>query len=117
MANAVNPGGIGTGLRRNFTQRQRESLDAAEAAGVFTYKTDRARGGDHTGGSRRPGIRANRRSCLDDCREAYTVPNDADLAAHGHGVKQWALDPDAAGELWAVSLATLGAVNTDPDRL
>jgi hypothetical protein len=39
VANAVNPGGIKTGLQRNFTQRQRESLDAAEAAGVFTYKT------------------------------------------------------------------------------
>ncbi len=30
---------------------------------------------------------------LDDCREAYTVPNDADLSAHSHGVKKWALDP------------------------
>jgi hypothetical protein len=38
VANTVNPGGIRTGLQRNLTQRQRESLDAAEAAGVFTYK-------------------------------------------------------------------------------
>lgn len=30
---------------------------------------------------------------LDDCREAYTVPNDADLSAHSRGVKKWALDP------------------------
>jgi hypothetical protein len=37
----------------------------------------------------------------------YTVPNDADLSAHGHDVKEWALDPGAAGELWAVSLKTL----------
>jgi hypothetical protein len=35
------------------------------------------------------------------------VPNDADLATHSHGVKQWALDPDAARELWSVSLQTL----------
>jgi hypothetical protein len=43
----------------------------------------------------------------DDCREAYTVPNDADLSAHSHDVKEWALDPDAARELWLVSLKTL----------
>ncbi len=39
VANAVNPGGVATGLQRNFTTAQREPLDAAEAAGVFTYKT------------------------------------------------------------------------------
>ena len=39
VANAVNPGGVRTGLQRNFAPRQRESLDAAEAAGVFTYKS------------------------------------------------------------------------------
>jgi len=107
VANAVNPGGIKTGLQRNFTQRQRESLDAAEAAGVFTYKTTGqgaattlvaavAREFERTGGH-----------YLDDCREAYTVPDNADLSAHPHGVKQWALDPDSARELWAVSLKTL----------
>ena len=36
VANAVNPGGIVTGLQRNFTPQQKQSLDAAEAAGVFT---------------------------------------------------------------------------------
>ena len=44
---------------------------------------------------------------LDDCREAYTVPDDAELSAHPHGVKEWALDPDSARELWTVSLKTL----------
>lgn len=39
VANAVNPGGVATGLQRNFTPEQKASLDAAEAAGVFTYKT------------------------------------------------------------------------------
>ncbi len=53
-------------------------------------------------------IHFDRRAYLDDCREAYTVPNDADPSAHPHGVKEWALDPDAARELWAVSLKTLG---------
>jgi hypothetical protein len=41
---------------------------------------------------------------LDDAREAYTVPNDASLADHPHGVKAWALDPSAAERLWELSL-------------
>lgn len=39
FANAVNPGGVATGLQRNFSAAQRDSLAAAEAAGIFTYKT------------------------------------------------------------------------------
>lgn len=103
VANAVNPGGIATGLQRNFTSEQKASLDAAQAAGIFTYKsveqgaattmvaavsTEFARTGGHY---------------LDDCREAYTVPNDASLADHPHGVKEWALDPELAERLWNVS--------------
>jgi len=34
VANAVNPGGVATGLQRNFSAAQRASLDAAEAAGA-----------------------------------------------------------------------------------
>ncbi len=40
---------------------------------------------------------------LDDAQEACTVPNDANLADQPHGVKQWALDPDRATQLWTVS--------------
>ncbi|MFF2808154.1 SDR family NAD(P)-dependent oxidoreductase [Streptomyces sp. NPDC058000] len=103
VANAVNPGGVATGLQRNFTAQQKQSLDAAEAAGVFRYKTVQqgaattmvaavARQFAHSGGH-----------YLDDSQEAYTVPNDADLAQHPHGVKEWALDPAVAERLWAVS--------------
>jgi len=104
FANAVNPGGVATGLQRNFSDAQRQSLAAAEAAGIFTYKTVGqgaattlvaavAAEFDDVGGR-----------YFDDCREAYTVPNDATLAEHPHGVKQWALDPAAAGRLWRSSL-------------
>jgi NAD(P)-dependent dehydrogenase (short-subunit alcohol dehydrogenase family) len=41
VATAVSPGGVATGLQRNFTTQQKQSLDAAEAAGVFTDKTVR----------------------------------------------------------------------------
>jgi NAD(P)-dependent dehydrogenase (short-subunit alcohol dehydrogenase family) len=108
VANAVNPGGIKTGLQRNFSPRQRESLDAAEAAGVFTYKTVEQGAATTLVAATAPEFERTGGHYLDDCREAYTVPNDADLAANPHGVKEWALDPDAARELWTVSLKTLG---------
>ena len=107
VANAVNPGGIRTGLQRNFTQRQRESLDAAEAAGVFTYKSVEQGAATTLVAAVAPEFEETGGHYLDDCREAYTVPDDADLTAHSHGVKQWALDPDAAHELWSISLAAL----------
>jgi NAD(P)-dependent dehydrogenase (short-subunit alcohol dehydrogenase family) len=107
VANAVNPGGIRTGLQRNFTQRQRASLDAAEAAGVFTYKTVEQGAATTLVAAVAPEFQRSGGHYLDDCREAYTVPNDADLSANSHGVKEWALDPGAARELWGVSLKTL----------
>ena len=33
------------------------------------------------------------------------MPNEATLADHAHAVKRWALDPDAADQLWSRSLA------------
>ena len=107
VANTVNPGGVKTGLQRNFTQRQRESLDTAEAAGVFTYKTTGQGAATTLVAAVAPEFERTGGHYLDDCREAYTVPNDADLSTHSHGVKQWALDPDTARELWSVSLQTL----------
>lgn len=37
------------------------------------------------------------------------MPNDADLAQHPHGVKEWALDPAIAKLLWTVSTDLLRA--------
>jgi hypothetical protein len=44
---------------------------------------------------------------LDDGQEAYTVPNDATLSEHPHGVKEWALDPGTAERLWRASARLL----------
>lgn len=108
VANAVNPGGVKTGLQRNFTQRQRESLDAAEAAGVFSYKTVEQGAATTLVAAAAPEFERTGGHYLDDCREAYTVPNDADLSSGtSHGVKEWAVDPGAARELWTVSLNAL----------
>lgn len=107
-ANAVNPGGIATGLQRNFSAAQKASLAEAQAAGIFTYKTVEQGAATtmvaavsdvflHEGGH-----------YLDDCQEAYTVPDNASLADHPHGVKEWALDPELAQRLWIVSDQLLG---------
>ncbi|OIK28704.1 SDR family NAD(P)-dependent oxidoreductase [Streptomyces malaysiense] len=109
VANAVNPGGIATGLQRNFTPRQKESLAAAEAAGVFTYKTVEQGAATTVVAAVAPEFARSGGHYLDDAREAYTVPNDADLAQHPHGVKEWALDPALAERLWTVSADLLRA--------
>ncbi|MBQ0887588.1 SDR family NAD(P)-dependent oxidoreductase [Streptomyces sp. RM72] len=107
VANAVNPGGVATGLQRHFTPEQRASLDAAEAAGVFTYKTVEQGAATTVVAAVAPEFAHSGGHYLDDAREAYTVPDDADLAHHPHGVKEWALDPATAERLWAVSTGLL----------
>ncbi|MFK4271452.1 SDR family NAD(P)-dependent oxidoreductase [Streptomyces milbemycinicus] len=109
VANTVNPGGVATGLQRNFTPHQRQSLDAAEAAGVFTYKTVEQGAATSIVAAVFPALAHSGGHYLDDAQEAYTVPNDADLAQHPHGVKEWALDPAIAERLWAVSTDLLRA--------
>jgi NAD(P)-dependent dehydrogenase (short-subunit alcohol dehydrogenase family) len=103
FANAVNPGGVATGLQRNFTTRQKESLNAAEAAGIFTYKTLEQGAATSIVAAASPLFAHTGGNYLDDCQVAYTVPNDVELADHPHGVKQWALDPETAERLWNVS--------------
>ncbi|WP_290059509.1 SDR family NAD(P)-dependent oxidoreductase [Amycolatopsis solani] len=105
FTNAVNPGGVATGLQRNFTQAQRDSLAAAEAAGIFTYKTVEQGAATTVVAAVAPQFARIGGRYLDDGQEAATVPDDAQLADHPHGVKRWALDPAAAERLWTVSAA------------
>lgn len=103
VANAVNPGGIATGLQRHFSTQQQASLDAAEAAGVFRYKTVEQGAATTLVAAVAPELARTGGHYLDDCQEAYTVPDDAVMADHPHGVKAWALDPDLARRLWVLS--------------
>ncbi|MCU1478399.1 MAG: oxidoreductase [Subtercola sp.] len=103
VANAVNPGAIATGLQRNFTPRQRESLDSLAAAGLFTYKTVEQGAATSLVAATAAEFARTGGHYLDDCQEAYMVPNDALLADHPHGVKEWALDPASAEQLWNTS--------------
>lgn len=83
-------------------------LDASEAAGVFTYKTTEQGASTTLVAAVAPEFERISGHYLDDCREAYTVPNDADLSAHGHGVKEWALRPRQ------VAVPFVAAIRTGP---
>ncbi|MEU9923302.1 SDR family NAD(P)-dependent oxidoreductase [Streptomyces griseoluteus] len=102
-ANAVNPGGIATGLQRHFSQEVLDQFARHEAEGVFTYKTVQQGAATTLVAAVSPQFAHTGGHYLDDAQEAHTVPNDADPAENPHAVKQWALDPAAAKELWAVS--------------
>jgi NAD(P)-dependent dehydrogenase (short-subunit alcohol dehydrogenase family) len=104
VANAVNPGGVATGLQRHFTQKQKDYLAEAEAAGVFAYKTAQQGAATTLVAAVAPEFARTGGHYLDDGREACTVPDDAELFENSHGVKQWAIDPDTARKLWTVSL-------------
>ena len=108
IANAVNPGGVVTGLQRDFTQKQKDYLADAEASGVFVYKTAEQGAATTLVAAVAPEFAHTGGHYLTDGREAHTVPNDADLFENGDGVKQWAIDPDTAQKLWTVSLELIG---------
>ena len=111
VANTVNPGGVKTGLQRNFSLKQKESLDAAEAAGTFKYKTPEQGAATTLVAAVAPEFAHTGGHYLDDCREAYAVTDDALLAQHPHGVKKWALDSTIAARLWQVSSSLISGQN------
>lgn len=103
FTNTVNPGGVATGLQRSFSAEQKASLDAAEAAGLFAYKTIGQGAATTLVAAIRPEFADTGGHYLDDGNEAYVVPDDATLNDHPHGVKEWCLDPNSAERLWATS--------------
>ncbi|WP_205752332.1 SDR family NAD(P)-dependent oxidoreductase [Cryptosporangium phraense] len=103
VANTVNPGGVATGLQRDFTQQQKDYLAAAEAAGAFVYKTPQQGAATTLVAAVAPEYAHSGGHYLDNGREARLVENDADLFTNSDGVKRWALDPEAAQRLWKVS--------------
>ena len=97
-ANALNPGGVATGLQRHLPTEVRAAMAAGPlkslqqgAATTLVAAVSPAFAG--TGGH-----------YLEDATEAETVPDDAPPTS---GVRGWALDPDLADRLWTVSTALL----------
>jgi NAD(P)-dependent dehydrogenase (short-subunit alcohol dehydrogenase family) len=95
-ANAVMPGGIRTGLQRHQTKEQ---LDAVLAAsGTFTWKTPEQGASTSVLLATSPLLKGIGGRYFEDNDEAlpHTPPTRAGFAAY-------AVDPDAAATLWAVS--------------
>jgi NAD(P)-dependent dehydrogenase (short-subunit alcohol dehydrogenase family) len=86
VANAVNPGGVATGLQRNFNQKQKDYLAEAEAAGVFIYKSAKQGAATTLVAAVAPEFAHTGGHYLDDCCESQTVPDGADLFANSHSV-------------------------------
>jgi len=103
VANAVNPGGVSTGLQRDFTQEMKDHLDRLEAAGVFAYKTVGQGAATTLVAATAPEFAHRGGHYLDDGNESATVPDHVELAGNSHAVKEWARDAETAQRLWEVS--------------
>jgi NAD(P)-dependent dehydrogenase (short-subunit alcohol dehydrogenase family) len=104
IANAVMPGGIMTNLQKHVSQEVRDSWIEGERSGRFTMKTPEQGAATTLVAALAPEFANTGGHYLEDGNESPTVANDAEV---GRGVREWALDPDAASRLWEVSLELL----------
>jgi NAD(P)-dependent dehydrogenase (short-subunit alcohol dehydrogenase family) len=107
-ANAVHPGAIvATNLTRHVDP---DDLAKIVASGNYTFKTIEQGAATSVLVATSPLLDGIGGRYFEDCNEAAVDPGDADAES---GVAAYALDPDAAAQLWDVSLEALGA---DPRR-
>ena len=95
VANALMPGGIMTNLQRYVTQEVKDRWQRMQDEGRDLQGHPPGRG--HVAGRGGGPELATGGHYLEDCNEAPTVANDARVSA---GVREWALDPEAAARLW-----------------
>ncbi|GAA4631200.1 SDR family NAD(P)-dependent oxidoreductase [Actinoallomurus vinaceus] len=116
-ANAVHPGVImRTNLSRHMDPEQAAQLRAAEAAGElgsiqgapFRFKTIAQGAATSVVVATSPQLEGIGGRYFEDNNEAETLKPEAVGSSSG-GVAPYALDPDAAERLWALSLAAVGA--------
>src|SRR5262245_5220505 len=103
----VHPGMIVTELGRHLTKEDIESLQARakdrSSAGLPSWKTPQQGAATQCWAAAAPELAGRGALYLEDCQISGTSPPAGSLGAEG-----WALDPDAAKRLWAVSEETLG---------
>ncbi|MFF4960300.1 SDR family NAD(P)-dependent oxidoreductase [Streptomyces sp. NPDC001222] len=116
-ANAVHPGVImETNLSRYMDPEQAAQLRAAAAAGEageilgapFRFKTTAQGAATSVAVATSAVLEGIGGRYFEDCNEAETLTLEAVGTSSG-GVAPFALDPDAAERLWALSLAAVGA--------
>ena len=105
VANALMPGGIMTNLQRYVPQEVKDGWQRMSDEGTFTFKTTQQGAATSLVAAVAPELAGTGGHYLEDCNEAETVANDAEVSS---GVREWALDPEAAERLWDVSTALVG---------
>lgn len=103
VANAVNPGGIKTGLQKHVDPNLQQAWAAAEATGAIRLKTPQQGAATTLVAALAPEFGSTGGHYLNDGNEAPTVADDADLGYETHAVREWAKDPDTARALWDAS--------------
>ena len=106
VANALMPGGIWTNLQRHVPQETKDGWLEQVKNGTFTMKTPQQGASTTLVAAISPEFEGFGGRYLEDCEESATVANDAKVQ---RGVREWALDPDAAKRLWEVSLAMVSS--------
>jgi NAD(P)-dependent dehydrogenase (short-subunit alcohol dehydrogenase family) len=105
-ANALMPGGIWTNLQRHVDDATRANWDAAARSGTMTMKTPEQGAATSVLLATSPLLEGIGGRYFEDCNEAPVVPAGDEGAT---GVREYAVDPDAARRLWDVSLQMLEA--------
>jgi len=103
-ANALMPGGIWTNLQRHVDVETRARWDAAASSGAVAMKTPEQGAATSVLLATSPQLEGIGGRYFEDCNEAPVVPADEPGSA---GVREYALDPDAARRLWDISLQML----------
>lgn len=98
-ANALMPGGIWTNLQRHW-----DPDVLAEMQRTYPVKTPEQGAATSVLLATSPALAGVGGRYFEDCHEAEVVPTIIDGV---HGVREYALDPEAARRLWDVSLALL----------
>jgi NAD(P)-dependent dehydrogenase (short-subunit alcohol dehydrogenase family) len=100
VANALMPGGIMTRLQRYVTQEVKDGWRRMQDEGRAVFKTPQQGAATSLVAAVAPELAGTGGHYLEDCNESETVANDAEVSS---GVREWALDAEAAERLWDVS--------------
>ncbi|MEU8266307.1 SDR family NAD(P)-dependent oxidoreductase [Sphaerisporangium sp. NPDC049002] len=102
--NALMPGAIRTNLQRHVTDEDLERMRNQSGGGSYTWKTPEQGASTSVLVATSPLLEGVGGRYFEDCAEA--APNQPGTR---RGVAAYALDPEAAARLWAVSADTLAA--------
>jgi len=111
---ALHPGGIMTPLQRHLPREEMVALGWLDEQGNPTpeaasrFKTPEAGAATEVWAATSPQLAGRGGLYLEDCEVAEVAGVDDESAPQRRGVRAYALDPDAAARLWAVSAERAG---------